>query len=52
MEIVIVQLFVSLGLVTAAILLFAHSVKQENAENAEHLSLLPIEDERHEGPVK
>ncbi len=43
MEIVIVQLLVSLGLVAGAVLLFAVSVKHADSEHADRLSLLPLE---------
>lgn len=44
MEIVIVQLLVSLGLVAGAVVLYALSIKAGDAEHAEHLSLLPLAD--------
>lgn len=48
MEIVIVQLLVSLGLVAGAVLLFAVSVKQADSEHADRLSLLPLETDSSE----
>ena len=50
MEIVIVQLLVSLGLVAGAVLLFAVSVKQADGEHADRLSLLPLEIESTASP--
>jgi hypothetical protein len=46
MEIVIVQLLVSLGLVAGSLILYAVSVKQADAEHADRLSLLPLDDDR------
>jgi hypothetical protein len=45
MEILIVQIFVSLLLVAGAIVLFAYSVKQGDPEHADRLSILPLDDE-------
>ena len=45
MEILIVQVFVSLVLVTGAVVLLAYSVKQADHEHADRLSILPLEDE-------
>lgn len=50
MEIVIVQLVVSLGLVAGAILLFAQSIKSADAEQADRLSLLPLEEDTKKRP--
>lgn len=49
MEILIVQVFVSLLLVTGGVVLLAYSVKQADHEHADRLSILPLEDER--GPT-
>lgn len=43
MEVVVLQVFVSLVLVVGSLLLFAHSVKDKNHEHASRLSLLPLE---------
>ena len=43
MEVVVLQVFVSLILVVGSLLLFAHSVKDKNHEHASRLSLLPLE---------
>ena len=43
MEVVVLQVFVSLILVLGSLLLFAHSVKDKNHEHASRLSLLPLE---------
>jgi hypothetical protein len=42
-EVVVLQVFVSLILVLGSLLLFAHSVKERNHEHASRLSLLPLE---------
>jgi hypothetical protein len=42
-EVVVLQVFVSLILVLGSLLLFAHSVKDRNHEHASRLSLLPLE---------
>ena len=46
MEIVILQVFVSLVLVAVSVLLFAYSVRRRDYEHADRLALFPIEDER------
>lgn len=43
MEIVIVQVFVSLALVFGSLILFAISAKQRDYEHADRLALLPME---------
>ena len=43
MDVVILQVFVSLLLVTGGVLLLLYSVKQSDYEHAERLSLLPME---------
>ncbi len=52
MEIMIVQVFVSLLLVACAVVLFAYSVKQGDPDHADRLSILPLEDERSSNPKK
>ncbi|MGH7298520.1 MAG: cytochrome oxidase [Polyangiaceae bacterium] len=46
MEIVILQVFVSLGLVVGSILLFAFTCRQRTLDHADRLALLPLEDEK------
>lgn len=46
MNVVVLQVFVSLTLVASSILLFLHSVKQADHEHADRLSLLPMEQDR------
>jgi hypothetical protein len=43
MEVLILQVFVSLLLVVGSILLFVFSVKQRDHEHADRLALLPLE---------
>jgi nitrogen fixation-related uncharacterized protein len=45
MEILIVQVFVSLLLVVGGLVLLAYSVKQADHEHADRLSILPLEDD-------
>lgn len=45
MDILIVQVFVSLLLVAGGVLLLAFSLKQADHEHADRLSLLPLEEE-------
>ncbi len=51
MEILIVQVFVSLLLVTSGVVLLAYSVKQADHEHADRLSILPLEEERTSSPT-
>jgi hypothetical protein len=44
MEILIVQVFVSLLLVAGGVLALAYSLKQADHEHADRLSLLPLQD--------
>ncbi len=46
MEVIPLQVFVSLGLVVGSLLLFAFTCRQRTFEHADRLALLPIEDER------
>jgi nitrogen fixation-related uncharacterized protein len=46
-EILILQIFVSLVLVGGSLLLFAHSMRQRDHEHADRLALSPLEDDRH-----
>lgn len=43
MSVLVLQVFVSLMLVTGAVLLFVYSVRQRDYEQADRLSLLPLE---------
>jgi hypothetical protein len=44
-EILILQVFVSLMLVGGSLLLFVHGMRQRDHEHADRLSLLPVEEE-------
>lgn len=44
MEVVILQIFVSLGLVVGSVILFAFTCRQRDFEHADRLALLPLED--------
>jgi hypothetical protein len=48
MEILIVQVFVSLLLVTGGVVALAYSLKQADHEHADRLSLLPLQDNENE----
>lgn len=43
MEIVILQVFVSLMLVVGSVLLFAFTIRQRSLEHADRLALLPLQ---------
>jgi len=43
MEVLILQVFVSLVLVLGSIILFLHSAKQKDHQHADRLALLPLE---------
>ncbi len=45
MEVLILQVFVSLLLVVGAVLLFTFSVKQRDHEHQNRLALLPLEED-------
>lgn len=45
MNVIVLQVFVSLMLVVGSLLLLAYSVKHADHEHADRLSLLPMEDE-------
>ncbi|MFO0617502.1 MAG: hypothetical protein U0414_33205 [Polyangiaceae bacterium] len=49
MEVLILQVFVSLTLVVGSILLFAYSMKQRDHQHGGHLALLPLEDDKKRG---
>ncbi|MBX3232467.1 MAG: cytochrome oxidase [Labilithrix sp.] len=44
MDILIMQVFVSLGLVAGSVLLFLFTTKQRDFDHADRLALLPLED--------
>jgi hypothetical protein len=44
-NIVVLQVFVSLMLVAGSLVLFAYSVRQRDHEHADRLSLAPLEDD-------
>jgi len=44
MDILILQVFVSLGLVVGSVILFLYSAKQRDFDHADRLALLPLED--------
>ena len=46
MNVLVLQVFVSLMLVAGSVVLFAYSVRQRDHEHADRLSLVPLEDER------
>lgn len=45
MEVIVLQVFVSLALVVGSLILFTFSVKQRDHEHAGRLALLPLEEE-------
>ena len=45
MEVLILQVFVSLVLVVSSIVLFAYSARQRDYEHADRLALLPIQED-------
>jgi hypothetical protein len=48
MEILVVQVFVSLLLVVGGVVLLAYSIKQADHEHADRLSLLPLQEDEPE----
>ena len=52
MEVIALQVFVSLVLVGGSLLLFGHSMRQRDHEHADRLSLLPLEEDGAERSVK
>jgi len=52
MSVMVLQVFVSLMLVVGSVVLLAFSVKSDDHEHADRLSLLPFEDERKEPAPK
>lgn len=51
MNVVVLQVFVSLMLVVGSLLLLAYSLKHADHEHADRLSLLPMEDEERAEPA-
>jgi hypothetical protein len=45
MNVLVLQVFVSLMLVVSSVLLFAYSVRHRDHEHADRLSLFPLEDD-------
>jgi hypothetical protein len=52
MEILILQVFVSLVLVGGSLLLFGFTCRQRDFDHADRLSLLPLDDEPKEGQAQ
>ena len=44
MDVLILQVFVSLGLVAGSVLLFLFTAKQRDFDHADRLALLPLDD--------
>lgn len=51
MNVMVLQVFVSLMLVLGAVVLFIFTVKSRTFEHTERLSLAPLEDDRLEPPA-
>jgi len=51
-EVVALQIFVSLLLVVGSLILFAYSIKQRDHEHANRLALLPLEGEEQGGTTR
>ena len=51
MNVVVLQVFVSLALVAGSIVLFVFSVKQRDFEHADRLALAPLEDDTAAAPA-
>jgi hypothetical protein len=49
-NVIVLQVFVSLMLVAGSIVLFVHSVRQRDHEHADRLSLAPLEEELTQVP--
>jgi len=47
-EVLVLQIFVSLLLVVGSLLLFGHSLRKRDHEHADRLSLLPLEEDHHD----
>jgi len=46
MNVIYLQIFVSLALVVGSLILFAFSTRQRDVDHADRLALFPIEDEQ------
>lgn len=46
MNVIVLQVFVSLMLVVASVLLFLVSIKQRDHDHADRISLFPLDDEQ------
>jgi hypothetical protein len=46
MNVMVLQVFVSLVLVASSLVLFVHSVRQRDHEHADRLSLAPLDDDQ------
>lgn len=49
MNVIVLQLFVSLMLVASSVLLFVLSIRQRDHDHADRLSLFPLEDDDPKG---
>lgn len=49
MEVVVLQVFVSLILVVGSVLLFAFTCRQRDFDHADRLALLPLQDDQGRG---
>ncbi|HEU4537269.1 MAG TPA: hypothetical protein VFS00_24280 [Polyangiaceae bacterium] len=45
MEIIILQVFVSLALVVGSLLLYGHACRQRDFDHADRLAILPLEED-------
>jgi hypothetical protein len=52
MDILILQVFVSLLLVVGSVILFGFTCRQRSFDHADRLALLPVEDDGESAPVK
>jgi hypothetical protein len=52
MNVLVLQVFVSLMLVASSVLLFAYSVRHRDHEHADRLSLFPLEDDSSQSPAE
>jgi cbb3-type cytochrome oxidase subunit 3 len=50
-NVIVLQVFVSLMLVVSSLLLFAYSMRHRDHEHAERLSLFPLEDDAQHEPL-
>jgi len=52
MEVLVIQVFVSLLLVVGGVVLLAYSIKQSDHEHADRLSILPLQDDDDNEPKR